>query len=93
MLAFRVDDMTCGHCVSTITKTLKTANKDAQVSIDLARHLVQIDAPGTHAQHFSNAISEAGFTPVVVEASGGNSPTVKVGVGGCCCSSSAGGCC
>ena len=69
MLAFRVDDMTCGHCVSTITKTLKTANKDAQVSIDLARHLVQIDAPGTHAQHFSNAISEAGFTPVVVEAS------------------------
>ena len=37
--------MTCGHCVSTITKALKAADKDAKVQIDLATHRVQIE-PG-----------------------------------------------
>ena len=40
MQAFRVDDMTCGHCVSTITRAIRGADRDAKVTIDLARHLV-----------------------------------------------------
>jgi copper chaperone len=27
MISFEVNDMTCGHCVSTITKALKTADR------------------------------------------------------------------
>ena len=34
MITFEVNDMTCGHCVSTITKALKSADKDAKVTID-----------------------------------------------------------
>ncbi|NUZ08523.1 heavy-metal-associated domain-containing protein [Piscinibacter koreensis] len=36
MIAFQVNDMTCGHCVSTITKAVRAVDKQASVSIDLA---------------------------------------------------------
>ena len=42
MIAFEVNDMTCGHCVSTLTKALKAADKDAKVQIDLATHETMI---------------------------------------------------
>ena len=42
MIAFEVKDMTCGHCVSNITKALKATDKDAKVLIDLATHRVQV---------------------------------------------------
>jgi copper chaperone len=44
MITFEVNDMTCGHCVSTITKALKATDKDAKVEIDLASHRVKVDA-------------------------------------------------
>ncbi len=42
MIAFDIHDMTCGHCVSTITKALKVTDKDAKVQTDLAAHRVQL---------------------------------------------------
>ena len=42
MLTFEVKDMTCGHCVSTITKAVEAADPGARVQIDLAAHRVQI---------------------------------------------------
>ena len=64
MISFRVNDMTCGHCVSTITKALKAADRDAQVQVDLAAHLVQIDSSSVDADEFAGVIKEAGYTPV-----------------------------
>ena len=66
MIAFEVNDMSCGHCVSTITKAVKGADKDATVNIDLARHRVEIEPRDADAQQFSDAIKEAGYTPVPV---------------------------
>jgi copper chaperone len=66
MIAFEVNDMTCGHCVSTITKAVKGADKDAKVNIDLARHRVEIEPRAAGAQELSEAIKEAGYTPVPV---------------------------
>jgi copper chaperone len=66
MIAFEVNDMTCGHCVSTITKALKTADRDAKVTIDLAKHLVTVEPTEADAQTLSDAIVEAGYTPVPV---------------------------
>ena len=43
MIAFQVNDMTCGHCVSTITKAVRAVDKGASVEVDLARHRVTID--------------------------------------------------
>ena len=64
MIAFEVNDMTCGHCVSTITKAVKGADRDAKVPIDLARHRVEIEPRDADAQELSDAIKEAGYTPV-----------------------------
>ena len=68
MIAFDVQDMTCGHCVSTITKALKGADKDATVRIDLATHRVEVEPGEADAAELSDAIREAGYTPVPVAA-------------------------
>lgn len=68
MQAFRVDDMTCGHCASTITKALKAADRNARVTIDLGQHLVMVEPTEADTQELSDAIAEAGYTPVPAEA-------------------------
>lgn len=64
MIAFQVQDMTCGHCVATITKAVKDADKDATVRIDLPSHRVEIEPAAADADQLSEAIKEAGYTPV-----------------------------
>lgn len=68
MIAFEVKDMTCGHCVSTITKALKATDTDAKVQIDLATHRVQVEPVSADAEELADAIKDAGYTPVPVEA-------------------------
>lgn len=83
MIAFEVNDMTCGHCVSSITKAVKAVDAGAKVDIDLARHLVQIEAEGANMQALSDAIQGAGFTPIHV-----NAPATRQAAPakrGCCC--------
>lgn len=82
MIAFEVQDMTCGHCVSTITKALKAVDKDAKVQIDLGTHRVQIE-PAGNGSELSDAIKEAGYTPVEVSG-GAASASAKRSTGGCC---------
>lgn len=86
MQAFRVDDMTCGHCASTITKAVRAVDAGAKVEIDLAQHLVRIDPANTHDGDLSKAIAEAGYTPVPVELRPAAAATVPR-AGGCCCAS------
>jgi copper chaperone len=66
MIAFEVNDMTCGHCVSTITKALKAADQDARVQIDLATHRVQVEPATADTEELAEAIRDAGYTPVPV---------------------------
>ena len=62
MIEFTVNDMTCGHCASSITKAVKGVDASAQPQIDLASHKVRIES--AHApEEFRAAIEEAGFTP------------------------------
>ena len=81
MIAFEVNDMTCGHCVSTITKALKGADKDAKVQIDLPAHRVQVEPVTADAEELADAIREAGYTPVPLSAA---SPAQARQRGGCC---------
>jgi copper chaperone len=64
MIAFKVEDMTCGHCAGVITRAVKEADKEAQVRIDVAQHLVEIEPKVSDANGLREAISEAGYTPV-----------------------------
>jgi copper chaperone len=63
MIAFEVQDMSCGYCVKAITQAVQSVDRDAQVRIDLAAHRVEIDAVGGDAAVFRAAIAEAGYTP------------------------------
>jgi len=67
MPSFEVKDMTCGHCISTITQAVKGVDPGAKVQIDLATHRVTVDPTTADAAALSNAIQQAGFTPVAVD--------------------------
>lgn len=82
MISFSVNDMTCGHCVSTITKALMAVDKDAKVQIDLATHLVRVEPAAADAEALADAIKEAGYTPVPVQAA--DVAVVPAKAGGCC---------
>lgn len=81
MLAFEVNDMTCGHCASTITKALKSADRGVKVTIDLPKHLVLVEPTEADAQQLQDAIAEAGYTPVRAEAA----QVDPASQGGSCC--------
>ena len=86
MIAFDVKDMTCGHCVATITRAVRDVDDNAIVHIDLASHRVQIEPSGADAAKLGAAIRDAGYTPLLLEhASTGSAPARPVQRRGCCC--------
>lgn len=66
MLNFDVQDMSCGHCVTSITRAVQAADPKAQVEVDLARRRVQVQPVQADAATVQQAIAGAGFTPLPV---------------------------
>lgn len=85
MTSFDVKDMTCGHCIKTITHAVQAVDPAAKVQIDLQAHRVEIESASTAAE-LSQAIVRAGYSPVVSSAVAVLSAPVKKAKGGCCCS-------
>ncbi|MBM3352942.1 MAG: heavy-metal-associated domain-containing protein [Betaproteobacteria bacterium] len=65
MIEFKVSDMTCGHCASTITQAVKELDAGAKLDISLAEHRVRVDSKATR-EDLLHAISQAGYTPEAV---------------------------
>ena len=63
MIEFTVNDMTCGHCASTITRAVKDVDAASRCEIDLGAKKVRIESRHP-AGDFKAAIEEAGYTPV-----------------------------
>ena len=61
MIAFEVNDMTCGHCVRAITEAVHCADNGARVQVDLAAHRVQIEPVAAQASTLLDAIQQAGL--------------------------------
>jgi len=72
MIEFRVDGMTCGHCVSAVTRAVK--------SVDLAAGTVSVEGSGS-PEALSRAIGEAGYPAYVP---GAQLPKAARKSGGCC---------
>jgi len=62
MIEFHIDSMTCGHCVSTVTKTVKVVDPVATVDVDLQNHTVRVEST-KNRQEFAAALSDAGYPP------------------------------
>ena len=65
MIEFQVNDMTCGHCVSAITKAVAEVDAAAKVDIDLPTHRVRIQG-SDQVDAIRAAITEAGYTPTLL---------------------------
>lgn len=59
-ILFSVPDMTCGHCVGTITAAFAEKLPGVPVEIDLAGKTVRVAAPSDVA---TAIIADAGYTP------------------------------
>lgn len=81
MPSFKVPDMTCGHCVRTLTDALKGVDPGAEVRIDLGRQLVSVESTAADARQLSDAIVAAGYTPEPASAAA-VAPAARTG--GCC---------
>jgi len=68
MMKFIVSDMTCGHCVSVITKAILQLQDNAKVEADLANHTVSVNSE-LSADEITAAIKEAGYMATTVKAS------------------------
>ena len=64
MIAFKIEDMTCGHCAGVITRAIKAADKEAEVRVNIGEHLVEIEPKASDTKVLREAIVEAGYTPV-----------------------------
>jgi copper chaperone len=61
MTSFQVIDMTCGHCVKTITNAVHAVAPDSTVQCDVATKKVVVQ--GEHkAAVVESAIRDAGYT-------------------------------
>ncbi|MGE8656579.1 MAG: heavy-metal-associated domain-containing protein [Achromobacter sp.] len=61
-IEFQVPDMTCGHCVKTITGAVTAAAPGATVAVDLPAHRVTVSGTD-QAEKVEAAIREAGYEP------------------------------
>jgi copper chaperone len=84
MMTFEVKDMTCGHCVSAITRAVNAVDQGAVVHVDLPTHRVQIEPRGSDAGQLRQAIQAAGYTAVPANGEAA-SPEKSVPRSGCCC--------
>lgn len=60
MQRFNISDMTCGHCVRTVTQAVQSVDPTAKVEADLASHDVQVASTADPAR-LSAAIAAAGY--------------------------------
>lgn len=69
MYQLQVENMTCGHCVSAVTKAVQSVDPQAQVTIELAEKSVKVGSDKA-LDAISAAIVDAGY-PVTTAASVG----------------------
>jgi copper chaperone len=79
MTELLIQNMTCGHCVSAVTRAIRSVDPQAEVQVDLKSGRVRVDgasAPGDLAK----ALDQAGYPAAQAE-----STTPAPARRGCCC--------
>ncbi|CAB3724125.1 hypothetical protein LMG22037_05023 [Paraburkholderia phenoliruptrix] len=64
-MELEVKDMTCGHCADHITKAVKNVDPSATIDVNLNEKRVTV-ASALPAQDVLHAVSEAGYSPVLI---------------------------
>jgi copper chaperone len=60
MYQLQVEEMSCGHCVASVTKAVEAVDAQASVEVDLASKQVKVQS-GAPLEAVKAAIADAGF--------------------------------
>lgn len=60
MVVLQVEEMSCSHCVSMVTKAVRSVDSSARVDVNLASKQVQIESQADAAE-IADAIIDAGY--------------------------------
>jgi copper chaperone len=60
MYQLEVGEMSCGHCVASVTKAVQSVDAAAKVDVDLAQRKVSVQSSAALEQ-ISAAIDDAGY--------------------------------
>jgi copper chaperone len=60
MIELTLKDMTCSHCVKTVTQTVQRVDPQARVQVDLPAQRVQIESQ-REAEAFRRALADEGY--------------------------------
>jgi copper chaperone CopZ len=60
LIEFNVEDMSCGHCIGVVTKTVQSVDPQAQVECDLATHKVRVQTDESR-DAIAEALAQAGY--------------------------------
>jgi copper chaperone len=83
MVSFQVNDMTCRHCASAISRAVASVDKAARVDVRIQEKLVRVSSTASVAE-LAEAIQDAGYTPREVQAEH-IQPTALRAASGCGC--------
>jgi len=62
MTEFQIQNMTCGHCASVVTKAVQAVDPKANLDFDLPAHRVRIESSAPREQ-LAKSLTEAGYPP------------------------------
>jgi len=65
-IEFKVEGMSCQHCVAAVTRAIHEQDAGAQVKVDLSAGKVAVQS-GASVDTLKAAIDEAGYTVVGVD--------------------------
>ncbi|MBI1892471.1 MAG: heavy-metal-associated domain-containing protein [Burkholderiales bacterium] len=60
MYELQVEGMSCNHCVSKVTRSIKKIDADANVNIQLASQKVSVESTAD-VEDIASALAEAGY--------------------------------
>lgn len=61
-IKFQIPDMTCGHCVNTITKAIQAQYNDVQIEAEVETHTLTVKGI-EDAEALEALITEEGYSP------------------------------
>lgn len=60
MLELHIQAMSCGHCVSKVTRALKELDADTRIEVDLERRVVRVSSAASDEEVYGTLV-EAGY--------------------------------
>ena len=62
MQEFQIPNMSCGHCVRSITEAVQALDPAARVTADVPQHKVQVEST-VQREALAAKLTEAGYAP------------------------------